>query len=143
MRIFFEQWYVYIENRALLTNDLAISSQEIDIHVLASNRRLSTGDFSEEQVKLFFSIGFTHHYEILAKTEVFEERIFYIERCATEFSSVETLRYNLKSNLYKKQGKLPNNFQTTISDKDLQRKALLSFKDEYLLDWQAEVSPPV
>jgi predicted nuclease of restriction endonuclease-like (RecB) superfamily len=54
---------------------------------------------------------------------------------------VETLRYNLKSNLYKKQGKLPNNFQTTISDKDLQRKALLSFKDEYLLDYINIESP--
>jgi predicted nuclease of restriction endonuclease-like (RecB) superfamily len=141
MRLFYEIWEPVFSNRPLLTDDLAISSQEIDIHVLASNRRLSTGGLSEEQTKRFFSIGFTHHYEILAKTQVFEERIFYIERCAAEFWSVENLRYNLKSNLYKKQGKLPNNFKTTISDKDLQRKALLSFKDEYLLDYINIESP--
>jgi predicted nuclease of restriction endonuclease-like (RecB) superfamily len=80
------------------------------------------------------SIGFTHHYEIIAKTKSFEERIFYIEHCATEFWSKENLQYHLNSKLFAKRGKLPNNFKTTISDKDLQRKALLSFKDEYLLD---------
>jgi predicted nuclease of restriction endonuclease-like (RecB) superfamily len=154
MRMFYEEWHEYIENRALLTNDLrsstnralpthdlAISSQEIDIHVLSSNRLLPTGDFSEEQIKLFLSLGFTHHYELLNKTDALEERLFYIERCATEFWSVETLRYNLKSNLYKKRGKLPNNFKTTIPDKDLQRKALMSFKDEYLLDFVNIESP--
>jgi predicted nuclease of restriction endonuclease-like (RecB) superfamily len=141
MRIFFEQWYEYIENRALPTHDLAISSQEIDIHVLTSNRQLSTGELPEEQIKQFLSIGFTHHYEILVKTQVIEERIFYIERCATEFWSVETLRYNLQSNFYKKRGKLPNNFKTTISDRNLQQKALLSFKDEYLLDFVNIESP--
>jgi predicted nuclease of restriction endonuclease-like (RecB) superfamily len=141
MRQFFESWVPVFSNRPLLADDLAISSQEIDIHALASNRRLSAGELTEEQIKLFFSIGFTHHYEIIAKTQAFEERIFYIERCALDFWSKETLRYNLKSNLYKKLGKLPNNFQTTISDKDLQQRALLSFKDEYLLDYINIESP--
>jgi predicted nuclease of restriction endonuclease-like (RecB) superfamily len=70
-----------------------------------------------------------------------KERLFYIEHCATEFWSVEKLQYHLKSNLFTKQGKLPNNFQTAISDKDLQRKALLSFKDEYLLNYINIESP--
>jgi predicted nuclease of restriction endonuclease-like (RecB) superfamily len=89
----------------------------------------------------FFKTGFTHHCEIIAKTKSFEERIFYIERCVTEFWSVETLKYHLKSNLFASRGKLPNNFKTAISDKDLQRKALLSFKDEYLLDYINIESP--
>ena len=108
-----------IGNLPLPADDLAISSQEIDIFVLIPNRQLSTGDLSEEQTELFFSIDFTHHCEILAKTQVFEERIFYIEHCAIEFCSVENLKLYLKSNHYKKQGKLPNNFQITISDKYL------------------------
>jgi len=118
MRIFFEQWSVYIENRPLLTDEI----QSVDFNY-------------------FLSVGFTHHYELLTKTNTLEERLFYIKRCATEFWSVEKLKYHLKSNLYKKQGKLPNNFQTAISDKDLQRKALLSFKDEYLLDYIKIESP--
>ena len=51
------------------------------------------------------------------------------------------MKYNLSSKLYEKQGKLLSNFKTTISDKDLQLKALLSFKDEYLLDYINIESP--
>jgi predicted nuclease of restriction endonuclease-like (RecB) superfamily len=111
-----------------------VSYKEIDIEALMLIRQPLAGELTQEQLNQFLSIGFTHHYEIIAKTTSFEERIFYIESCATEFWSKETLIYHLKSNLFTKRGKLPNNFQTTISDKDLQRKALLSFKDEYLLD---------
>jgi predicted nuclease of restriction endonuclease-like (RecB) superfamily len=129
MRIFYEKWCECLENRALLTHDLKkMVNQNIEI------RTLSTDDLKKVPSG-FLNIGFTHHYEILNKIASHEERLFYIEQCATEFWNVETLRYNLKSKLYSKQGKLSNNFKTTISDKDLQRKALLSFKDEYLLDF--------
>jgi len=134
MRTFSEQWCEYIENRTL-------PSGEIQTNILIVNRPLSTDDLQQTDLQYFLAIGFTHHYEILNKTTSIEERLFYIERCATEFWSVEKLRYNLKSNLYSKQGKLLNNFQATISDKDLQRKALLSFKDEYLFDYINIESP--
>ena len=98
-------------------------------------------EFQSINLHCFLSIGFSLHYEIIAKAKSLEERLFYIERCATEFWSRETLQYHLKSNLYEKQGKLPNNFQTTILDKDLQLKALLAFKDEYLLDFINVESP--
>ena len=151
MRIFFEQWCGYIENRtstvydleydnsctnrALLTHDLQQSeNQSVEIRALLAH--------DLDKIPLgFLNIGITHHYEIINKTISFEERVFYIERCATEFWSVETLQYHLKSKLFEKQGKLPNNFQTAISDKDLQRKALLTFKDEYLLDFINIESP--
>ena len=147
------------ENRALITHDLNANvdqnisnrtpsvykfkknNQEIDILILTSNRQLLAGDLTEEKLKMFFCIGFTHHCEILAKTQSLEERVFYIERCALEFWSKEILRYNLKSNLFSKQGKLPNNFQNTIQNQDLLQKALLSFKDEYLLDFVNIESP--
>jgi len=129
MRIFYEQWYGYSENRALVTHDLKLTSkQDVEFRALSTHemKKLPFG---------FLSIGFTQHYEILNKTTSLEERLFYIEHCANEFWNVETLRYYLKSNLYKKQGKMLNNFKTTILDKDLRQKALLSFKDEYLLDY--------
>ena len=102
------------------------------------NRPLLTDDFN---IKKFLSLGFTHHYELLIKTTTLVERLFYIERCATEFWSVEKLKYNLRSNLYSNRGTLPNNFTTTIADSDLRQKALLSFKDEYLLDYINIESP--
>jgi len=108
---------------------------------LTENRQLSTDDIQSIDIQYFLSIGFSLHYEIINKTTSLEERLFYIERCASEFWSREKLKYHLKSNLFENQGKLPNNFQTAISDKDLQRKALLSFKDEYLLDYINIESP--
>lgn len=86
-------------------------------------------------MKYFLSIGFTHHNEILSKSKTIPERLFYIEKCATEFWSYRILQFHLKENLFVNQGKLPNNFKKTISDIDLRHKALLSFKDEYLLDY--------
>jgi predicted nuclease of restriction endonuclease-like (RecB) superfamily len=152
MRIFFEQWCERIENRALMAHDLespidqdvknrAPMVHEIQSNLLAEIRLPVTDEIPSVDLHCFLSIGFTHHYEILKKTTLLEERLFYIERCATEFWSREKLQYHLKSNLYAKRGKLSNNFQTIISDKDLQRKALLSFKDEYLLDYINIESP--
>lgn len=123
-----------IENRQSLTD-------EINIHLLERNRQSLTGDLEDIQWNNFLSIGFTHHNEIMVKTKTLEERLFYIEKCATEFWSARTLQYHLKENLFAKRGELPNNFQTTISDIDLRRKALFSFKDEYLLDYINIESP--
>jgi predicted nuclease of restriction endonuclease-like (RecB) superfamily len=152
MRIFSEEWSEYIENRALPTHDLksadnqndkvrALPTHEIQINLLTEIRPSATDEKQSSALHCFLSIGFTHHYEILKNTTSFEERLFYIERCATEFWNVETLKRHLKSNLFEDRGKLPNNFQKTISDKDLQRKALMSFKDEYLLDYINIESP--
>ncbi|MDR2921482.1 MAG: PDDEXK nuclease domain-containing protein [Tannerella sp.] len=153
MRIFFEEWRMLNSNRSLPANEIQrtdittsdsihpLSADEIQTDLLITNRSLPANDLQQFDLQQFLSIGFTHHYEIIAKTKSLEERLFYIQHCATEFWSKETLRHHLKSNLYAKQGKLPNNFKTTISDIDLQRKALLSFKDEYLLDYINIESP--
>ena len=134
MRQFYEEWQLITANRAL-------SADEIRKNQQFTNRQMSSGDLTSDQIRLFLSIGFTHHYEIIAKAKSLEERLFYIERCATEFWSKETLQHHLKSKLFSKQGKLSNNFNNTISNKDLAQKALLSFKDEYLLDFVNLESP--
>ncbi len=153
MRIFYEEWKILNSNCSLSANEIQetdittsnsirpLSSDEIQTDLLITNRSLSANDLQHFDLQQFLLIGFTHHYEIIAKTRLLEERLFYIRRCAVEFWSKETLRHHLKCNLYAKQGKLPNNFKTTISDIDLQRKALLSFKDEYLLDYINIESP--
>ncbi|MDR2585447.1 MAG: PDDEXK nuclease domain-containing protein [Prevotellaceae bacterium] len=144
MRIFFEAWvdvFSVFTNRPSVAAEMTMQYNSIDIQTLTLIRQPIAAELTSEQIEQFFSIGFTHHREILFKTKSFEERIFYIERCALEFWSKETLRYHLKSQLFTKQGKLLNNFQTAISDKDLQQKALLSFKDEYLLDYINIESP--
>ena len=83
---------------------------------------------------LLSSIGFTHHYEILLKTSDIAERLFYIRHCATEFWSVEKLRYYLNEKSYFKQA-VANNFNQTITNVNYRKRAIQSFKDEYLLDF--------
>lgn len=136
MRQFYEEWENYFqttENHTSIFRPLA--ADEIQTDLLFANRPLPADDLTAEQKKSFLSIGFTHHCEIIAKTKSLEERMFYIELCSTEFWSKEKLRYKLKSDLFAKQGSLPNNFEKTIQNTNLQKQALQSFKDEYLLDF--------
>ena len=136
MRQFYEEWerhFQSTENQHPIIRPLM--ADEIQTDLLLTYRPLVADDLTAEQKKSFLSIGFTHHCEIIAKTNSFEERIFYIELCSTEFWSKETLRYKLKSELFAKQGALSNNFENTISNTKLQKQTLQSFKDEYLLDF--------
>lgn len=74
--------------------------------------------------------------EIITSVKGLEERLFYIHRCAIEFWSYRELQRQIKSDLYHKEGTIKQtNFTKAISDDDFKRKALRSFKDEYLLDF--------
>lgn len=121
MRIFYEEWKSYIFLEKSYNHDY----QDITI-------RQSVTD--ELQV-MFLQVSFTHHNLILSKAKTIEERTFYIQKIAQNFWSVDTLKHHLKSNLYQKEGLLPNNFTQTLTDNDLRAKALQAFKDEYLLDF--------
>jgi predicted nuclease of restriction endonuclease-like (RecB) superfamily len=129
MRVFFETWSDYFTIGSLVTNQFEKSQineiQYVKIGSMASNQLAI--DFQK--------VGFSHHFEILSKTKTIEERVFYIQKTATEFWSVTTLRYHLKSSLFQQQGTLPNNFAKTITHDDLRAKALMAFKDEYFLDF--------
>jgi len=136
MRQFFEVWAKCFQSNDNQSAEFRpLTADEIQTDLLMLNRLLSAKNLTKEQIQSFLSIGFSHHCEIIAKAKSLEERIFYIELCATEFWSKEKLRYKLTSDLYSKRGKIPNNFNSTITNEDLRRKAVLSFKDEYLLDF--------
>ena len=83
----------------------------------------------------FFSIGFSHHTEIISKAKTLEARLFYIHECAILYWSKYTLRDYLEADLYSHRGTLPNNFAQTLPDTKQALKAVCSFKDEYLLDF--------
>ncbi len=136
MRQFYEEWekcFQSTENQSPIFRPLA--TDEIQTDMLLSNRPTLSDDLPTFDWNNFLSIGFSHHYEIIVKTTSTEERLFYINKCSLEAWSYRTLQYQLRSNLFAKQGKLPNNFNSTIANNDLRRKALQSFKDEYLLDF--------
>jgi len=113
-------------------------AEAIDIHgftTLSSIRQLATGELTTDDLEAFLRLGFTHHYEIVLSTSSTAERLFYIRKCAGEYWSVETLKYHLRSKLFRKQGKMPNNFDKTLRDAAFKSKALETFKDEYLWDF--------
>jgi len=131
MRIFFERW-AEDSNRQLSTDDLAKSVVEDSLPAI---RQLSTGELGEDDIAAFFSVGFTHHMEIVFKCRSVVERLFYIRRCAMEFWTVEELRRHIRADDYKTSGKLINNFAMTLPTDKQASRAVQSFKDEYLLDF--------
>ena len=155
MRIFYEEWECMqpflIDKKEPL---FQFSEEELDRQLLSAelkkqNRQLATGDLNDsfliqqlptaelenEWVELFLKVPFTQHRLIIRGAEVTEERVFYIQKVATEFWSFETLKHHLKSDLYQRQGKLAHNFQSTLSENAFRQKALMAFKDEMLLDF--------
>lgn len=113
-----------------MTTDDLISSSILDVYTI---RQLTTAEFPIED---FMSVGFTNHMLILYKIKGESERLFYISQCAQGSWTIDTLKYHIAEDLYHKQGSIQHtNFNHTISDNDFKRKALQSFKDEYMLDF--------
>ncbi|TRX29162.1 DUF1016 domain-containing protein [Flavobacterium franklandianum] len=141
MRAFYEEWEFMLP---FLIDEKApffqFSEEELNRQIPSaelknSNRQLPTGELENEFVAMFLKNGFTHHCTILSYAKNIEERIFYIQKTATEFWNNTTLKHHLKSDLYQRQGKLAHNFQTTLSENSFRQKALMAFKDEMLLDF--------
>ncbi|MDR3704935.1 MAG: PDDEXK nuclease domain-containing protein [Paludibacteraceae bacterium] len=154
MRSFFEAWSAILTYRPTMSGDFESTRKNIaqtenqqieirpsvmgdmliDVNELLSIRQLSTAEFRLDNFDNFLKVSFSHHSNIIAQVSSPQERLFYISRVATEFLSVRSLQYHIKSNLYAQQGSLSNNFAKTI-EPPIQQKAILSFKDEYLLDF--------
>jgi predicted nuclease of restriction endonuclease-like (RecB) superfamily len=138
MRLFYQQWNGCFVIGPTPSDQLQKMKKTDELNKLMINH-LPTDQFSptlsDQLIQHFFSVSFSHHYEILLKTSSIEERQFYIAKIATEFWSLETLKHHLKNKLFKKKGTMPNNFSTAIANENLRAKALQSFKDEYLLDF--------
>ena len=141
MRQFYEGWHEYLLTGNQDNINRPTLSDEIQIDLLVLYRPTLSDDLDMDRWNSFLSVGFSHHHEILIRTDILEERFFYIGKCAAEFWDYRLLKRNLTTKLFAEQGKQPNNFSITISDADLRRKALLSFKDEYLLDYINIESP--
>jgi predicted nuclease of restriction endonuclease-like (RecB) superfamily len=72
---------------------------------------------------------------IIEKVKEVEARYHYINRTAEEHLSVEQLKKMINDKDFENRATIPNNFPQTISNSSLARKAIMMFKDEYLLDF--------
>lgn len=127
MRMFFEEWSPVI-NRSPLANDLEVNENLL----LAEIRPPAMNSFNCDE---FLQVPFSHHIEIIFRAKTLDARLFYIHECVANFLNKYTLRNYLKADLYNHRGTMPSNFALTIPDKMQALKAILAFKDEYLLDY--------
>ena len=140
MRLFFEAWAESPEIRHLVSVEFGdsafrhLASVEIRQLATAEIRPTTLGELDKDDVAAFFSIGFTHHREIIRFCKDFDERLYYIHACAKAPWSVEQLHAHLQADDYHHIGAMPNNFEKALSPIALASKAVRSFRDEYLLE---------
>ena len=138
MRTFYEEWSAIINRQSMaddLQNDIQMTGENgiIDDKLLLREIRQPMAD--DLNWAEFVRVPFTHHVMILRKEKTVEGRIFYIHQCAIHCWNKYVLRDNLKDNLFKQSGNLPNNFVEAIPDQHLAVRTMKAFKEEYLLDF--------
>jgi predicted nuclease of restriction endonuclease-like (RecB) superfamily len=121
--------------RGFSYRNLQNMKQFADYYQILEFVQLATGQFEGLTTDLFFGIGFTHHILLINKCKAWIERLFYLQKTIENHWTVEMLEWQIKTQLYQKQGKtIQNNFGKTLPV-TLQQSSTLAFKDEYLLDY--------
>lgn len=152
MRLFYEAWMMLDANSSVVTDELEKSASAI-AEIQANNSSVATDELqvaephidirraihipniTEFPVEDFFNVPFTHHTRIIASAKTLDARYYYIHRTAEEHLSVEALKKLLKIDAYGYREQMPSNFTKTISNAVMMRKAVMMFKDEYMLDF--------
>ena len=88
-------------------HDVARKIEKVHINTIWN---LQVPNCEKFPLEAFLNIGFTHHRIILGKVKDLSERLFYIERCAKEHYSVDSLNKSIANDDFHHQGNLPNNF---------------------------------
>ena len=136
MRLFYDNWAFLDANSSVTTDDLNQGNSSVitddTINIYPTILLHETKDFPIED---FFKVPFTHHVEIFSRVKDISARYYYIHRTAEEHLPTERLVKLIKENAHEHIDLMPNNFQQTISKSLMARKAVMMFKDEYLLDF--------
>ncbi len=124
----------------IIQQPMAGEIQKVVVEELEESLQPSELDFDHAQIDIvlaygFLSISFSHHMEILFKTDNLDQRLFYIQKAFENKWDKYTLRDLLKQDLYHHQSLLPNNFMQTLPRYSQALKAIEMFKDSYLLDY--------
>lgn len=155
MRKFYNDWEILDCNRSVTTDQLESDENkagEFEISAIVKNpvitdqfqnvanqidiyHAISIPNIAEFPVEDFFKVPFTHHTRILALSKSNSARYYYIHRTAEEHLSVEALERLIKQNAFENQDRIPNNFERTITNSSIARKAVMMFKDSYALQF--------
>lgn len=118
------------DNSPVATDELQVVGNQIDIHQV-----IQIPNIAEFPVEDFFKVPFTHHTRIVSGAKTLDARYYYIHRTAEEHLSVDDLKKLLKNDAYDHREQMPSNFTKTISNAAMMRKAVMMFKDSYMLDY--------
>ena len=157
MRLFYEAWIMLDPNSSVMTDEL----QVLDIHKatnssvmtdkLSTNSPIMVAELDDYKIDIyqaikipetknfpledFFKVPFTHHTIIRTGVKSIEARYYYIHRVAEENLQSRVLEKLIKDDAFGHQDLMPSNFAQTLPNSTLARKAVMMFKDEYLLDF--------
>ena len=137
MRKFYENWTMLDATIPLSSYNSTIAIVELeraenDIEINIPMRIQEIQDFPIED---FFRVPFTHHVRIIEGVKDLKTRYYYIHKTAEELLSVDKLTALIKAGDYEHSGTMPSNFVKTLTNASMARKAVMMFKDEYLLDF--------
>ena len=143
MRTFYDNWKSIDYNSSVTTDEISPVvtgeiedvQKECDMIIRLENNAIKIDDIGSFPIEDFFKIPFSHHMLVVEKVKEIEARYYYINRTAEEHLSVEQLKKIINENDFENRATMPNNFPRTISNSSLARKAVMMFKDEYLLDF--------
>lgn len=150
MRLFYEAWQILDPNSSVttdenpnqtligsapanssvMTDELQAFDNQIDIY-----HAIQIPNLADFPVEDFFKVPFTHHTQIRAIKTSLEARYYYIHRTAEEHLTTRGLEKLIKDDAFGNQETIPSNFRSTIPQAELARKAVMMFKDSYLLDF--------
>lgn len=130
MRLFYEGWSFIDSKSSVITDEL---QRIVNVEDILSLIKIETP--AEFPMEDYLKTPFTHHTVLLRKCKNNEERYYYMRRCVEEHMSVPRLEQVITNGEYSNSGEAPNNFIERIEDKNMARKAVMQFKDSYLLDF--------
>ncbi len=158
MRTFYEAWIILnpnssatadelqqidtveISNSSAMTDELDSKESAVDINDFQRTHidiytAIQIPEIKNFPIDDFFRVPFTHHLMIIEREKTLEGRYYYIHRTAEENLQKRTLEKLIKEDAYGHRDAMPSNFSQNIPDATLARKAVMMFKDSYLLDF--------
>ena len=152
MRKFYENWSALDSDSASALAELENDENQHVVNstsTLADNSSVATDEWQtidiyhtlqvpltkEFPIEDFFRVPFTHHIRIIEGTKDIGARYYYIHRTAEEHLSEKDLIKLTRDDAYGHRELMPSNFGKTISNLEMRRKAVMMFKDSYLLDY--------
>lgn len=90
--------------------------------------------------ELSFQVPWGHIKEVISKTDNLDQAHFYLQKIIENNWSRNVLSLQIKSGLYKREGKSVNNFKTTLP-KPLSDLAEQTLKDPYVFDFMTMTEP--